>query len=157
MRSMERVYQIDQLLSGHKFVTRRELLDRLGVSWATLKRDLAYLKDRLHAPIVFDRDLDRSVREPAGDVGEQTTVHEDRAGLVDGGLDRGASRSLVVERRQRQARLGGLDQHARQDRLGVALRQQLHHERHSFAEDITIDVELHDRSLCSSRFPGSPW
>jgi predicted DNA-binding transcriptional regulator YafY len=57
MRSLERVYQIDQMLSGRKSVPRRELLDRLGVSWATLKRDLAYLKDRLHAPIVFDRDL----------------------------------------------------------------------------------------------------
>ena len=57
MSGMERVYQIDQLLSGRRFVTRDELLNRLGVSWATLKRDLAYLKDRLHAPIVFDREL----------------------------------------------------------------------------------------------------
>ena len=57
MSGLERAYQIDQLLAGRKFVTRAELLDRLGVSWATLKRDLAYLKDRLHAPIVFDREL----------------------------------------------------------------------------------------------------
>ncbi len=57
MSGTERIYQIDQLLSGRKFVTRQQLLDRLGVSWATLKRDLAYLKDRLHAPIVFDREL----------------------------------------------------------------------------------------------------
>ncbi len=57
MSSMERVYQIDQMLGGRKLVTRSELQERLGVSWATLKRDLAYLKDRLHAPIVFDREL----------------------------------------------------------------------------------------------------
>ena len=57
MSGMERVFQIDQMLSGRKSVTRRELQDRLGVSWAPLKRDLAYLKDRLNAPIVFDRDL----------------------------------------------------------------------------------------------------
>ena len=57
MSSMERVYQIDQMLSARKFVPRRELQERLDVSWATLKRDLAYLRDRLHAPIVFDREL----------------------------------------------------------------------------------------------------
>ena len=57
MSAMERMYQIDQILAGRKFVPRKELQERLGVSWATLKRDLAYLKDRLNAPIIFDRDL----------------------------------------------------------------------------------------------------
>lgn len=57
MSGMERIYQIDQMLAGRQFVPRKELQERLGVSWATLKRDLAYLKDRLHAPIVHDRDL----------------------------------------------------------------------------------------------------
>lgn len=57
MSGMERIYQIDQILAGRKFVPRKELQERLGVSWATLKRDLAYLKDRLNAPIIFDRDL----------------------------------------------------------------------------------------------------
>ena len=54
---MERVYQIDQMLAGRKAVSRQELLERLEISWATLKRDLAYMKDRLNAPIVFDREL----------------------------------------------------------------------------------------------------
>jgi predicted DNA-binding transcriptional regulator YafY len=54
---MERIYQIDQILSGRRFVPRQELQERLGVSWATLKRDLAYLKNRLNAPIIFDKDL----------------------------------------------------------------------------------------------------
>ena len=57
MSGLDRIYQIDQILSGRKFVPRKELQERLGVSWATLKRDLAYLKDRLNAPIIFDRDL----------------------------------------------------------------------------------------------------
>lgn len=57
MSGMERIYQIDQILAGRKFVPRQELQERLGVSWATLKRDLAYMKDRLNAPIIFDREV----------------------------------------------------------------------------------------------------
>jgi predicted DNA-binding transcriptional regulator YafY len=57
MSGMERLYQIDQMLSNRPFVPRAELQERLGVSWATLKRDLAYMKDRLNAPITYDRDL----------------------------------------------------------------------------------------------------
>ena len=57
MGTLERIYQIDQLLASKTVVTRQDLEDRLGISWATLKRDLAYMKDRLHAPIVFDREL----------------------------------------------------------------------------------------------------
>ena len=53
----ERIYQIDQLLNGRNFVTFQDLMERLEVSKATLKRDLAYMRDRLNAPIVFDRDL----------------------------------------------------------------------------------------------------
>jgi len=45
MSGMERIYQIDQILAGRPYVSRKELQDRLGVSWATLKRDLNYLKD----------------------------------------------------------------------------------------------------------------
>ena len=57
MSGMERIYQIDQILAGRRFVPRMELQEKLGVSWATLKRDLAYMKDRLNAPIIFDREL----------------------------------------------------------------------------------------------------
>ena len=56
MNRSERFYQIDQLLSAHKVMTRQDLLDVLEVSWATLKRDLSYLRDRFNAPIIFDRD-----------------------------------------------------------------------------------------------------
>lgn len=57
MSNTERIYQIDQILAGRKFISRAELQEKLGVSWATLKRDLSFFKDRLHAPVVFDRDL----------------------------------------------------------------------------------------------------
>ena len=57
MSSMERIYQIDQILGARPFATRADLLERLGVSWATLKRDIAYMRDRLNAPVVFDRSL----------------------------------------------------------------------------------------------------
>jgi len=57
MSNNERIYRIDQLLQDRKTVSFQELLDRLEVSPATLKRDLAYMRDRLHAPIVYDREM----------------------------------------------------------------------------------------------------
>ena len=53
----ERIYIIDQLLNTRQFITFNELLDRLEVSRATLKRDLAYMRDRLNAPVIFDREV----------------------------------------------------------------------------------------------------
>lgn len=53
----ERIYQIDQLLNGKRSVTFQEMMDRLEVSRATLKRDLAYMRDRLNAPIIYDKEL----------------------------------------------------------------------------------------------------
>lgn len=57
MSRMERIYQIDQILGARRSVTRQELQERLGASWATLKRDIAYMRDRLNAPLIFDRAL----------------------------------------------------------------------------------------------------
>jgi predicted DNA-binding transcriptional regulator YafY len=56
MSNSERIYRIDQLLNDKKLVSFQELLDKLEVSPATLKRDLAYMRDRLNAPIVYDKD-----------------------------------------------------------------------------------------------------
>lgn len=56
MNQTERFYKIDQLLNERTVVPFKDLQDSLEVSRATLKRDLAYLRDRLNAPIVFDRD-----------------------------------------------------------------------------------------------------
>lgn len=57
MSMNERIYMIDHLLANRRFVAFDELMTRLGVSRATLKRDLAYMRDRLNAPIIFDREL----------------------------------------------------------------------------------------------------
>jgi predicted DNA-binding transcriptional regulator YafY len=56
MDRTERFYKIDQLIHDRKQVTFAELLDALEVSRATLKRDLEYMRNRLNAPIIWDRD-----------------------------------------------------------------------------------------------------
>jgi len=56
MDRTERFHLIDMMLSGPGVVTFQHMLDRLEVSRATLKRDLEYLRNRLNAPIVWDRD-----------------------------------------------------------------------------------------------------
>lgn len=55
MDRTERFYRIDQLINNRKLVTTREFLEELGVSLATFKRDLLYMQNHLHAPIVYDR------------------------------------------------------------------------------------------------------
>lgn len=55
MDRTERLYKIDLLLNEQPGISFVALQERLEVSRATLKRDLAYMKDRLNAPIVFDR------------------------------------------------------------------------------------------------------
>jgi len=55
MDRTERFYKMDQLLNEYAVVSIDRFLDELGVSLATFKRDLVYMRDRLHAPIVFDR------------------------------------------------------------------------------------------------------
>lgn len=57
MSQLERLYRIEQMLLNAAPVTTQHLLDTLEVSPATLKRDMAYLRDRLHVPLVFDRYL----------------------------------------------------------------------------------------------------
>jgi predicted DNA-binding transcriptional regulator YafY len=56
MERTERFYRIQNLLRGRRFVSTQDFLAELGVSRATFKRDLEYLRDRMHAPIVFDRE-----------------------------------------------------------------------------------------------------
>jgi predicted DNA-binding transcriptional regulator YafY len=54
MDRTERFYKMEQLLRAHKVVTRRQFMDEVGVSLATFKRDLEYMRERLHAPIAFN-------------------------------------------------------------------------------------------------------
>ena len=56
MDRTERFYRIDQRLHASPGASFARLLEELGVSRAQLKRDLAYMRDRLNAPIEFDRD-----------------------------------------------------------------------------------------------------
>jgi predicted DNA-binding transcriptional regulator YafY len=51
----ERFYKIDQLIADRKVVSFDALRESLEVSRATLTRDIQYLRDRLNAPIVWDR------------------------------------------------------------------------------------------------------
>jgi predicted DNA-binding transcriptional regulator YafY len=53
----ERVYLIDHLLNERRSISFQDLLTRLEVSPATLKRDIAHMRDRLNAPVVFDKEL----------------------------------------------------------------------------------------------------
>ena len=55
MDRTERFYKIEMLIRSRGSVPFTDLMDELGVSRATLKRDLEYLRERLDAPIVYDR------------------------------------------------------------------------------------------------------
>lgn len=55
MDRTERFYKIEQLLHERRFASFEQIQEALGVSRATVKRDLQYLRDRLHAPITYDR------------------------------------------------------------------------------------------------------
>lgn len=56
MNQTERFYKIEQILNDSKVASFRQLQEALEISRATLKRDLQYLRDRLNAPIVYDRE-----------------------------------------------------------------------------------------------------
>lgn len=55
MDRTERFYKIDQLLQERRIASFEQIQEALGVSRATVKRDLQYLRDRFSAPIVYDR------------------------------------------------------------------------------------------------------
>ena len=57
MSEAVRLYQYRSLLSAKRAVSAAELMDKLEISPATFKRDIAKLRDQLHVPIRFDRDL----------------------------------------------------------------------------------------------------
>ena len=74
MDRTERFYKIELLLRSRGCVSFEVLLGELGVSPATLKRDLQYLRDRLSAPIVYDR-FDNGYRFEQ-DTGSSAQRHE---------------------------------------------------------------------------------
>ena len=56
MDRTERFYKIESLIRSRGVVPFDHMRSALEVSRATLNRDLQYLRDRMNAPIVFDRD-----------------------------------------------------------------------------------------------------
>lgn len=57
MSKTDRVYKIELLIRQRGHISFQALRDELEVSPATLKRDLEFLRDRLGAPIEYDRGL----------------------------------------------------------------------------------------------------
>ena len=57
MSEVVRLYRYKGLLSSHRAVSAEDLMAALEISRATLKRDIAKLRDQLHVPIEFNRDL----------------------------------------------------------------------------------------------------
>jgi predicted DNA-binding transcriptional regulator YafY len=76
MDRTERFYKIELLIRNRTSVPFAELMDELGVSRATLKRDLEYLRSRLDAPIVYDRDRNGYRFSAAPTAGRQAVRHE---------------------------------------------------------------------------------
>ena len=57
MDRLERFYKIDQLLKDRTVVSFTLFKEALGMSRASVKRDLEYMRERFHAPIEYDRSL----------------------------------------------------------------------------------------------------
>jgi predicted DNA-binding transcriptional regulator YafY len=57
MSEVVRLYRDKSLLSSRSAVSAEDLMSALEVSRATLKRDIAKLRDQLHVPIEFNQEL----------------------------------------------------------------------------------------------------
>lgn len=53
----DRLYRLKHLFDSGRCFPKAYLLEELEVSFATLKRDITLLRDRMNAPIVFDAEL----------------------------------------------------------------------------------------------------
>ena len=71
MDRTERFYRIERLLRTRRSVPLGVFLEELGVSRATIKRDLQYLRDRMNAPIEWDREAGGYRFSSASQVGPQ--------------------------------------------------------------------------------------
>ena len=130
MDRTERFYKIELLLRSRGCVSFEALLAELAVSPATLKRDLQYLRDRLSAPIAYDRS-DNGYRFEAAtasnakaarhelpglwfsekEIHALLTMHQLMAGLDDDGV---LSRHLQPMMEKLQAMLGADESEARE-------------------------------------------
>ncbi len=55
MNRAERIYRLHAMLKASRPVSLQALIEKLEVSHATIKRDLAYMRDFMGAPIDYDR------------------------------------------------------------------------------------------------------
>jgi predicted DNA-binding transcriptional regulator YafY len=67
----DRIVSIRRLFSERRLVSRAMLLETLEVSLATLKRDLAFLRNNMNTPIVFDHEHDAYRIDPTQTTGAQ--------------------------------------------------------------------------------------
>ncbi len=83
MSNTARLYKIEALIRQHGHVSFARMREVLEVSPATLKRDLEYLRDRLGAPIDYDRDLNgyRFAGPAAGSRGNGDAARHELPGL----------------------------------------------------------------------------
>ena len=56
MSTFERIFWFYGRMKGASFPDRRDFLDRFEVSESTFKRDMAFMRDRLGAPVEYDRE-----------------------------------------------------------------------------------------------------
>jgi len=75
MDRTERFYKIEMLIRSRGSVSFADLMEELGVSRATLKRDLEYLRARMDAPIVYDR-FDNGYKMQADPRDQRQVKHE---------------------------------------------------------------------------------
>ena len=67
MNQLDRLYQLERLLLSRRSLDRDTLLRELEISYATLKRYLAVLRDRMNVPVVYDRYSNTyAISQPAG-------------------------------------------------------------------------------------------
>ncbi len=71
MSQTDRLARIRRLLAERRAISRQALLDTLEISPATLKRDLAFLRDNMNTPIVWDHELAGYRIDPTQTVGAQ--------------------------------------------------------------------------------------
>jgi len=57
MSEIVRLYRYKEILLGRRAVPRQKIMEILEISEATFKRDISKLRDQLHVPIKFDREL----------------------------------------------------------------------------------------------------
>ena len=70
MDRTERFYRIRRRLLEKGALTRREIEEDLEISHATFKRDLEYLRDRLNVPVIWSRERQAYVLDPAAEQSE---------------------------------------------------------------------------------------